>query len=168
MVLQYECRTKCNLFIIMNLRDRINEDLKTAMKAGDKIRTETIRSLRAGIIDFEKSGAAREMAPEDEMKILTGAAKKRREAIELYEQNNRPELAEKEKAELAVILEYLPKQMTREEIAERISQIIAETGAAGPQDANKVMPVIMKEVKGKADGRLVQEIVKERLAALGA
>ncbi len=152
----------------MNLRDRINEDLKTAMKAGDKIRTETIRSLRAGIIDFEKSGAAREMAPEDEMKILTGAAKKRREAIELYEQNNRPELAEKEKAELAVILEYLPKQMTREEIAERISQIIAETGAAGPQDANKVMPVIMKEVKGKADGRLVQEIVKERLAALGA
>lgn len=152
----------------MNLRDRINEDLKTAMKAGDKIRTETIRSLRAGIIDFEKSGAAREMAPEDEMKILTGAAKKRREAIELYEQNNRPELAEKEKAELAVILEYLPKQMTREEIAERIAQIITETGAAGPQDANKVMPVIMKEVKGKADGRLVQEIVKERLAALGA
>lgn len=150
----------------MNLRDRINEDLKTAMKAGDKIRTETIRSLRAGIIDFEKSGAAREMAPEDEMKILTGAAKKRREAIELYEQNNRPELAEKEKAELAVILEYLPKQMTREEIAERIAQIIIETGATGPQDANKVMPVIMKEVKGKADGRLVQEIVKERLAAL--
>lgn len=138
------------------------------MKSGDKLRTETIRSLRAGIIQFEKSGAGREMTVDDEMKILTGAAKQRRESIEIYEQNNRPELAEKEKSELAIILEYLPKQMTREEIAERVSQIIAETAANGPQDANKVMPVIMKEVKGKADGRLVQEIVKERLAALAA
>jgi hypothetical protein len=149
----------------MSLKERINDDLKTAMKAGDKLRTETIRSLRAGVIEFEKSGADREMSPDDDMKILTVAAKKRREAIELYEQNNRQELAEKEKAELAVIMEYLPKQMTREEVQARVDAIIAETGAAGPQDSNKVMPVIMKEVKGKADGRMVQEIVKERLGA---
>jgi uncharacterized protein YqeY len=149
----------------MNLRDKINEDLKTAMKAGDKVRTETLRGLRAGIIEFEKSGADREMTADDDMKILTGAAKKRREAIELYSQNNRPELAEKEQAELAIITEYLPQQMTREEVMARVDQLIAETGAAGPQDANKVMPLIMKEVKGKADGRMVQEVVKERLAA---
>jgi uncharacterized protein len=135
------------------------------MKAGDKLRTETLRGLRAGIIEFEKSGADREMNLDDDLKILTTAAKKRREAIELYEQNNRQELADKEKAELAVIQDYLPKQMTREEIGARVDQLIAETGAAGPQDANKVIPTIMKEVKGKADGKMVQEIVKERLAA---
>lgn len=149
----------------MNLRDKLNEDLKAAMKAGDRLRTETLRGLRAGIIEFEKSGAGREMNAEDDLKILTAAAKKRRESIELYEQNNRPELAEKEKAELAILTEYLPIQMTREEIVARVDQLIAEAGASGPQDANKVMPIIMKEVKGKADGRMVQEIVKERLTA---
>lgn len=154
-----------NTLNTMNLRDKLNEDLKAAMKAGDRLRTETLRGLRAGIIEFEKSGAGREMNAEDDLKILTAAAKKRRESIELYEQNNRPELAEKEKAELAILTEYLPIQMTREEIVARVDQLIAEAGASGPQDANKVMPIIMKEVKGKADGRMVQEIVKERLTA---
>ena len=147
----------------MSLKDKINEDLKTSMKAGDKVRTEAIRSLRAAIIEFEKSGAEREIAPEDELKMLMTAAKKRREAIEMYDQHNRPELAEKERTELAVILEYLPKQMSREEIAERIREVIRETGAAGPQDTNKVIPVVMKELKGHADGKMVQEIVKEEL-----
>jgi uncharacterized protein YqeY len=150
----------------MALKDKINEDLKAAMKAGDKLRIETIRGIRAAIIEFEKSGADREMSPDDEMKALTGAAKKRREAIELYANNNRPELAEKERQELAIIQEYLPQQLTREEIVARVQQVIAETGAAGPQDTNKVIPVVMKEMKGKADGKLVQEVVKERLAAM--
>ena len=152
----------------MSLKERINEDLKTAMKAGDKIRTETIRSLRALIIDFDKSGADREMSPDDEIKLLSTAAKKRRESIEMYATNNRPELAEKESAELAVIQEYLPKQLTREEIAAKIKEIATSVGAAGPQDANKVMPAVMKEMKGKADGKMVQELVKEHLASLGA
>ena len=147
----------------MSLKDKINEDLKNAMKSGDKIRTETLRSIRALIIEFDKSGAGREMTQEEEIKSLTSAAKKRREAIELYDNNNRPELAEKERAELSIIQEYLPKQLTREEIAERVQQVIRETGAAGVQDTNKVMPAIMKEMKGKADGKLVQEIVKEAL-----
>src|SRR5579872_5245734 len=99
----------------MALKDKINEDLKTAMKAGDKVRTETIRGIRAMIIEFDKSGAGREMSPDDEMKALTSAAKKRREAIELYDKNNRPELAEKERQELAIIQEYLPKQLSRSE-----------------------------------------------------
>jgi uncharacterized protein YqeY len=150
----------------MSLQEKINEDLKSAMKAGEKIRTETLRSLRAGIIEFEKSGAGRAMSPDDEMKILTTNAKKRREAIEFYDKNNRPELAEKERAELAVIQAYLPQQLTREEVSVRVADVIRELGAAGPQDANKVMPVLMKEMKGKADGKLVQELVKEQLAAL--
>lgn len=152
----------------MSLKDKINEDLKTAMKAGDKIRTETIRSIRALVIEFEKSGAGREMNPDEEIKALSTAAKKRRESIELYAANNRPELAEKERQELAIIQEYLPQQLSREEIVARVAAIIGEVGAAGPQDANKVMPVVMKEMKGKADGKLVQEIVKEQLAAKAA
>ncbi len=150
----------------MSLKERVNEDLKSAMKAGERVRTETVRSLRASIIEFEKSGAGREMTPDEEIKVLTSAAKKRREAIELYDQNNRPELAEKERAELEIIQSYLPQQLSREEIAERVRAVIKEAGAAGPQDTNKVIPTLMKEMKGKADGKLVQEIVKEQLAAL--
>jgi uncharacterized protein YqeY len=152
----------------MNLKDKINEDLKNAMKSGDKVRTETIRSIRALIIEFEKSGASREMNADEEIKALSTAAKKRRESIELYAANNRPELAEKERQELAIIQEYLPQQLSREEISARVTAIIGEVGAAGPQDSNKVMPALMKEMKGKADGKLVQEIVKEQLAALAS
>jgi len=103
----------------MTLKDRINEDLKTSMKASDTFRTGAIRSIRASIIEFEKSGAGREMSPDDEIKMLSLAAKQRRESIEIYEQNNRPELADKEKAELAVIQQYLPTQLSRVEIAAR-------------------------------------------------
>lgn len=150
----------------MALKDTINTDLTAAMKSGDKLRTETLRSLRALVIEFEKSGAAHAMTPDEEMKLLLSAAKKRKEAMELYQTNNRPELAEKEKAELDIISGYLPKQLTREEIEKRVTEVIAETGATVPADTNKVIPVLMKELKGKADGKLVQEIVKEKLAAL--
>ncbi len=135
----------------MSLKDRINTELTAAMKAGEKLRTETLRSLRALVIEFEKSGAAREMTPDDEMKLLLSAAKKRKDSIEVYATNNRPELAAKEQAELEIINEYLPKQMSRDEIAARVAEVIASVGAAGPADTNKVIPVLMKEMKGKAD-----------------
>jgi uncharacterized protein YqeY len=148
----------------MALKDRINTELGASMKAGDKIRTETLRSLRALVLDFEKSGVDREMTPDEEMKLILSAAKKRKDSIEIYSTNNRPELAAKEQAELDVISEYLPKQMSREEVEKRVAEVIAEVGASGPGDTNKVIPVLMKELKGKADGKLVQEIVKEKLA----
>lgn len=150
----------------MSLRDKLNEDLKAAMKAGEKVRLEAIRSLRASVLEFEKSGANRQMTEDEEIKMLTTAAKKRREAYDIYAQNNRPELAEKEKAELEIITTYLPKQLSKEEVEARVSAVIAETGAAGPQDTNKVIPILMKEMKGKVDGKLVQEIVKQKLSAL--
>ena len=150
----------------MALKDTINSDLNASMKAGDKIRTETLRSLRALVLDFEKSGADREMTPDEEMKLLLSAAKKRKESMELFAANNRPELAEKEKAEYEIIATYLPKQMSREEVEKRVVEVIKEVGAAGPADTNKVIPVLMKELKGKADGKLVQEIVKEKLSTL--
>jgi uncharacterized protein YqeY len=150
----------------MALRDTINTDLNASMKAGDKIRTETLRSLRALVLEFEKSGVDREMTPDEEMKLLLSAAKKRKEAMELFAANARPELAEKEKAEYEIIATYLPKQMTRDEVEKRVIEVIAEVGASGPADTNKVIPVLMKELKGKADGKLVQEIVKEKLSLL--
>lgn len=148
----------------MSLKEQITADLTAAMKAGEKIKTETLRSIRAGILEFEKSGSDKPMTPDDELKILLTASKKRKEAMELFEKNNRPELAEKEKAELAVISAYLPKQLTREEIEKRVQEVITATNATGPADINKVIPVLMKEMKGKADGKLVQEIVKAKLS----
>ncbi|HYM20287.1 MAG TPA: GatB/YqeY domain-containing protein [Candidatus Kapabacteria bacterium] len=150
----------------MTLKERITTELTAAMKAGEKLRTETLRSLRALILEFEKSGVGREMNPDDEMKLLLSAAKKRKDAIEIYSANNRPEQADKEKAELEIINEYLPKQLSRTEIEQRAAEVIISSGAAGPADINKVIGPLMKELKGKADGKLVQEIVKEKLASL--
>ncbi|MDP4235391.1 MAG: GatB/YqeY domain-containing protein [Bacteroidota bacterium] len=144
----------------------MNNDLTASMKSGDRIRTETLRSLRALVLDFEKSGADRAMTADEELKLLLSAAKKRKEAMELFAANNRPELAEKEKAELEVISAYLPQQMSRGEVEKRIAEVIAEVGAKGPADTNKVIPVVMKELKGKAEGKLIQEVVKEKLAQL--
>ena len=95
----------------MNLKDKINSDLKDAMKAKDKVRLNTVRSIRALILEFEKSGTGKEIGEEDEIKMLSSAAKKRREAAEQYEQAGRNELAENERNELAIIESYLPKQL---------------------------------------------------------
>ena len=150
----------------MTLKDTITADLTAAMKSGEKGKLDALRSLRAGILEFEKSGSGKELTDEDVMKILLTASKKRKEAMELFANNNRPELAQKEKEELDIISAYLPQQMSSEEIEKRVAEVIAEVGAAGPQDTNKVIPVLMKELKGKADGKIVQEIVKAKLSSL--
>lgn len=148
----------------MNLEARINEEMKAAMKSGDKLRLETMRSLRAGIISFNKSGAGREMNDEDEQKILLAAAKQRRDAIELSKSAGRPEFIEREEAELAIIQEFLPKQLSEEEVKNSIQKIITETGATGAKDFGKVIGAAMKELRGKAEGALVQQLVKQLLA----
>ena len=145
----------------MALKEKINQDLAAAMKSGDKVRLETIRMIRAQILEFEKSGAGRDMNPDDEMKILLSGVKKRKDSIEMYEKANRKDLADKEAAEIAIIQEYLPKQMDREEAAAIITKIIAD---AGTKEIGKVMPLVMKELKGKLDGKIINEIVKQQLA----
>ncbi len=151
----------------MALKDTISQDLKNAMKSGEKLRLETLRTLRAALMEkeIEKRGSSNPMTPEDEIGVLTTAAKKRRESIEQFQNGGRPELAEQERKELAIIQEYLPKQMSHEEIEISVREVIAQTGAAGPQDFGKVMPQVMKLLKGKADGRLIQETVKKLLGA---
>jgi hypothetical protein len=148
----------------MNLTEKINEDLKTAMKSGDKIRLETLRMLRAQILEFEKSGLNREMTDDDSMKILLSAVKKRKESVEVYEKAGRSELAEKEQKEIEIIQEYLPKQMSKEEAEIIIAKIIADVAATSPKDIGKVMPPIMKELKGKIEGKIINEIVKQKLS----
>ncbi len=147
----------------MTLKEKINEEIKSAMKSVDKIRLETIRSIRALILEFEKSGANKELTPDEEIKLLNAAAKKRKDAIEIYEKAGKTEQAEKEKAELAIIQEFLPKPLTEDEIREIVKKIIAETGAQTKKDFGKVMPVAMNEISGRADGKLVKTIIEEYL-----
>jgi uncharacterized protein YqeY len=149
----------------MSLTEQINADLKAAMKSGDSVKLNTIRSIRAQIIEFSKSGTGEAITPEIEMSMLLSAAKKRKESIEMYEKGGRQDLADQEKRELEIISSYLPKQMTKEEAEAVIAKIIAETGAASAKDFGKVMPLAMKELKGKFDGKVVQEIVKQKLGA---
>lgn len=147
----------------MGLTEKINDDLKTAMKSGDKTRLETLRMLRAQIIEFEKSGSNRKMTVDDAMKILLSAVKKRKESLEMYEKASRQDLVEKESKEISIIQEYLPKQMNREEAEVIIGKIVAETSASSSKDIGKVMPIVMKELKGKIDGKVINEIVKQKL-----
>ena len=148
----------------MGLKDKINEDLKTAMKSGDKTRLETVRMLRAQILEFEKSGIDREMNDDDAIKILLSAVKKRKESVELYEKAGRKELAEKESKEMEIIQEYLPKQLTKEEAEGVVTKIITDLGVASAKEIGKVMPAVMKELKGKIDGKIINEIVKQKLS----
>jgi uncharacterized protein len=147
----------------MNLTERINRDLKDSMKAGDKLRTETIRSIRALILEFQKSGSGKELNEEEEIKLLTGAAKKRKDSIEQFRNAGREDLAAKEEKELEILQAYLPKQLSKDEIKNEIARIAKDVGAETKDDFAKLMPAAMKELKGKADGKEVRAIVEEFL-----
>jgi len=147
----------------MGLREKIIDDMKTAMKSGDKIRLETIRSVRALILEFDKSGANRELTPEDEIAMLSTAVKKRKESVEMFTNAGRIDLAEKESAELKILQEYLPKQLSEAEIIEEIKTIAAEVNASTKADFAKLMPAAMKALKGKTDGKTVKSLVEKFL-----
>ncbi|MBI3587309.1 MAG: GatB/YqeY domain-containing protein [Ignavibacteriales bacterium] len=149
----------------MTLNERINTDLKEAMKSGEKIKLETLRSIRAQMIELSKRGTGKEITLDEELSVLMSAIKKRKEAIELYEKGGRMELVKQEQQELEIISTYLPKQMSKEEAEQIITTIITQTGAASAKDFGKVMPLAMKELKGKIDGKIVQELVKNKLGS---
>ena len=149
----------------MSLSEKINQDLKNAMKSGDKTRLAVIRSIRALILEFEKSGANKELTSEDEIKMLSTAAKKRKDSIEQFRNAGRNDLADTEEAELKILSEYLPKQMDENEIKNEVIRIATEIGAKTKEDFPKLMPLVMKELKGKADGKLVKSIVENLLAS---
>lgn len=142
--------------------DKLNQDLKNAMKSGDKMRLDTIRMMKASLqkVVIEKGNA---FTPDDGISFLLAEAKRRKEAIELFEKGGRNDLAEQEKNELAIISEYLPKPLSEEELVAIIEATIKEINAQSAKDMGKVMSAVMPKVKGQADGKKIQEIVKSKL-----
>ena len=149
---------------IMTLIDKISEDLKAALKSRDKLRLETLRTIRAGFLEKQvEKRPTGGMTNEDQISVLISAAKKRKESIEIFRSAGRDDLADQEEKELGIIQEYLPKQLSLREIEEIVRNKISDVGASGAKDFGKVMPIVMKELKGKADGKIIQEIVKKQL-----
>lgn len=150
----------------MGLKEQITEDIKTAMKAGDKIRLETVRSIKKAVLEKEvavrPSGQAA-LTEAQETEVLVQLAKQRRDSIAQYQQAGRTDLADQEAQELAILEEYLPKQLSDEEISQVIDDLIAQLDVTSAKDMGKVMGPAMQQLKGKADGRKVQEIVKAKL-----
>jgi hypothetical protein len=148
------------------LKERILSDLTAAMKAKEAQRLQVLRSLKAKLLEKEiemRSGGHAEITEEDAIAVLTKAAKQRKESIQQFIDGHRPDLAEKEQAELAIIESYLPEPMSEDEIIAIIDAKIEQVGASGLQDLGKVMGPIMGQLKGKADGGLVNRLVKARL-----
>ena len=147
----------------MSIFERLTEDMKIAMKSGDKERLSTVRLLR-GYLKNESIDKRRELSPDEEIAVLAGAAKKRKESIQAYRDAGREDLAQKEENELHIIQSYLPQQLTEEELAMIVDDAIAQTGAKTIHDLGKVMPAVMQRVKGRADGKMVNAIVRNKLA----
>ncbi len=148
------------------LKDRLRDDLTTAIKARDDVRSSTIRMLLTAITNAEVAGkASRELTDDDVIGVLSTEAKKRREAATAFEDGGRVEMAAKERAEGVVIADYLPQQLTEAEIAEIVTAAVAQTGAAGEgmKAMGKVMGVVQPQVKGKADGGAVAAEVRRQL-----
>lgn len=149
----------------MALKDTIDADIKKAMLAKDKVRLTALRSIKSQIMLAETAegqhGAA--LTSDAEIKLLTKAAKQRREAAEMYQKQFRSDLEEIELAELSIIEEYLPQQLSEADIVERIVGIIQRVGATGPSDLGKVMGVAARELAGQADGRVISQVVSNLL-----
>uniref|UniRef100_UPI004047DB9C GatB/YqeY domain-containing protein n=1 Tax=Algoriphagus sp. TaxID=1872435 RepID=UPI004047DB9C len=148
----------------MALKQRIETEIKSAMIAKDKVRLTALRAVKSLILLEEtKEGFSGALTEEEELKLLTKAAKQRKDSAEIYEKQNRADLLEVELAELAVIQEFLPKALSEEELTQAIQEIIVRVGATGPQDMGKVMGMASKELAGKADGKAIADRVKTLL-----
>jgi uncharacterized protein YqeY len=148
-----------------SLKSRLHADLTTSIKARDELRTATLRMVLSAITNEEVSGAAaRQLSDDDVLKVLAREAKKRREAAEAFATGNRPELADRERAEGGVIDEYLPAQLSDDELRDLVTQAIAQAGASGPQAMGAAMKAVNPLVAGRADGGRVAGEVKRQLA----
>ena len=148
----------------MALEQQIQKDIMEAMKAHDESRLNATRGIKSEILLAKASGTEHELSDTDVLKIIQKLVKQRKESAELYTQGNRPELAEKELAEMKVMEAYLPKALSEDEVRNILKEVVAEVGATGPKDMGKVMGAATKKLAGQADGRLISTIVKELLA----
>ncbi len=150
----------------MSLKQQIDNEIKQAMLAKDKETLEALRSIKSLILlaESEKGGTG-DISAEVENKLLMKAAKQRKEAAEIFQKEGRTDLADRENFQLGVINRYLPKQLSEDEIKTELQKIIAQSGAAGPKDMGKVMGMATKQLAGKADGKVISELVKKLLGS---
>lgn len=149
----------------MSLEQTINDKLKTAMLAKDEKGLRGLRAIKAAIIVAKTAeGAGGKISEADEIKLLQKLVKQRKDSLEIYQQQNRPELAQKEQEEIEVIEAFLPKQLGEDELKEILKKIIAETGASSPADMGKVMGVATKQLSGQAEGKAISAMVKTLLS----
>jgi uncharacterized protein YqeY len=147
----------------MALREKLDEDLKSAMRAKDSLRMNTVRALKSAV----KYREIELMKPLDDagiLGVLATEVKRRRDSVEQYRAGNRADLADKEEAEIKILQEFLPQQLTAAEVEAKVIEVIARVGAQGPKDMGAVMKALLPDVQGRADGKVVSELVKQRLA----
>lgn len=148
----------------MTLEQKIMADLKTAMLAKDDKALRSLRAIKAAILLAKtSSGASGDLSEEEEVKILQKLVKQRKDSLDIFTQQNRPDLAEKEREEIEVIERFLPKQLTEEEIKAELKIILTENGASGPADMGKIMGIASKALAGKADGKTISRLLKDML-----
>lgn len=149
----------------MGLEQKIMAELKTAMLAKDEAGLRSLRAIKAAILLVKTAeGSGGELKEDDEVKLLQKLVKQRKDSLEIFQQQNRPDLAKKEEEEIAVIEKFLPKQLSAEELKEALAKIIADAGASSPSDLGKVMGIASKQFAGKADGKTISALVKELLS----
>ncbi|MCY7350844.1 MAG: GatB/YqeY domain-containing protein [Cytophagaceae bacterium] len=150
----------------MSLKNQIESGIRQAMLAKDPDRLRALRAIKSMILNEETAPGATggDLAPDAEMKLLSKAAKQRRDSADIFRQQNRADLLEKELSEIAVIEEFLPKQLSEADIKAKLQEIIARVGATGPGDMGKVMGTATKELAGQADGKIVSMLVKSMLS----
>lgn len=149
----------------MNLFDKISNDIKAAMLAKDVVRRETLRGVKKEFIEAKTAkGSDGELSDDTALKILTKMVKQRKESAKIYTEQNRQDLADNELAEASIIEEYLPKQLSAEELETELKAIIASTGATSPKEMGKVMGVASKQLAGRAEGKAISDMVKKLLS----
>lgn len=149
----------------MTLFEQISQDITAAMKAKDRVRLDALRNVKKLFLEAQTApGANGQLADADALKILAKMAKQGKDAAQIFQEQNRPDLAEGERAQVAVFEEYLPKQLTEGELTEALRALIAQVGASGPQDMGKVMGLATKQLAGRAEGRAISAAVKALLS----
>jgi uncharacterized protein len=149
----------------MDLEQKIMAEMKDAMKSKDEAGLRGLRAIKAEIIKAKtEPGAGGAVTPEKEISLLQKMMKQRRDSLDIYQQQNREDLAKKEQEEMAIIERFLPKQMSEDELRAEIQEVIAQTGASSPADMGKVMGVASKKLAGRADGKTISAVVKQLLA----
>lgn len=148
----------------MGLQQQVTEQMKTAMKAKDKVALESLRAIKSALLLAQtETGSSEEMTEEEEVKLVQKLVKQRKDSAAIFKEQGRDDLADPELAQVAVIEQFLPEQLSEEDIEKVVAQTIAATGAAGMQDMGKVMGIVSKELAGQADGKTVSTIVKRKL-----